>query len=104
RSPREPGAPGTSTPPAPSRSARPYYPGRPLEAIRTKVAITGSSGLIGTALVASLRADGHEVVRLVRGAAAGSAPEAGVVTSSWDPGSADGGLDARALSGTDAVV
>jgi len=31
-----------------------------------KVAVTGSSGLIGTALVASLRADGHEVIRLVR--------------------------------------
>ena len=27
-----------------------------------KVALTGSSGLIGTALVASLRADGHEVL------------------------------------------
>jgi len=27
-----------------------------------KVAVTGSSGLIGTALVASLRADGHEVL------------------------------------------
>ena len=35
-----------------------------------KVAVTGSSGLIGTALVASLRADGHEVIRLVRRAAA----------------------------------
>ena len=31
-----------------------------------KVAVTGSSGLIGTALTASLRADGHQVVRLVR--------------------------------------
>lgn len=31
-----------------------------------RIAITGSSGLIGTALVRSLRADGHEVVRLVR--------------------------------------
>ena len=28
-----------------------------------KVAVTGSTGLIGTALVASLRGDGHEVVR-----------------------------------------
>jgi uncharacterized protein (TIGR01777 family) len=54
--------------------------------------------------VAGLRADGHEVVRLVRGAAAGAAPGAGVVTSSWDPGSADGSLDAGVLSGTDAVV
>src|ERR1700748_3848553 len=31
-----------------------------------KVAVTGSSGLVGTALTASLRADGHQVVRLVR--------------------------------------
>ncbi|MGY2079493.1 TIGR01777 family oxidoreductase [Modestobacter sp. SYSU DS0657] len=31
-----------------------------------KVAVTGSSGLIGSALVPALRADGHEVVRLVR--------------------------------------
>jgi uncharacterized protein len=30
------------------------------------VVVAGSSGLIGTALLASLRADGHEVVRLVR--------------------------------------
>jgi uncharacterized protein len=31
-----------------------------------KIAITGASGLIGTALVTALRADGHEVIRLVR--------------------------------------
>ncbi|NUP53897.1 MAG: TIGR01777 family protein [Catenulispora sp.] len=31
-----------------------------------RIAITGSTGLIGTALTASLREDGHEVVRLVR--------------------------------------
>jgi uncharacterized protein (TIGR01777 family) len=31
-----------------------------------KIAITGASGLIGTALVQALRADGHEVMRLVR--------------------------------------
>ena len=31
-----------------------------------KVAVTGSSGLIGGALVPALRTDGHEVVRLVR--------------------------------------
>lgn len=33
-----------------------------------KVAVTGASGLIGSALVPALRAHGHEVVRLVRGA------------------------------------
>ncbi|MGW3625341.1 TIGR01777 family oxidoreductase [Streptomyces sp. NPDC000880] len=31
-----------------------------------RIAVTGSTGLIGTALVRSLRSDGHEVVRLVR--------------------------------------
>src|SRR3954449_5578650 len=31
-----------------------------------KVAITGSSGVIGSELVRSLHADGHEVLRLVR--------------------------------------
>ncbi|SDD14567.1 hypothetical protein SAMN05660690_3550 [Geodermatophilus telluris] len=31
-----------------------------------KIAVTGASGLIGNALVPALRADGHEVVRLVR--------------------------------------
>ncbi|MFE5857274.1 TIGR01777 family oxidoreductase [Streptomyces sp. NPDC056500] len=31
-----------------------------------RIAVTGSSGLIGGALVRSLRADGHEVVRVVR--------------------------------------
>ncbi|MFI6283520.1 TIGR01777 family oxidoreductase [Streptomyces sp. NPDC051018] len=44
-----------------------------------RIAVTGSSGLIGTALVHSLRADGHEVVRLVRRPArAGDEVE-------WDP-------------------
>jgi uncharacterized protein (TIGR01777 family) len=31
-----------------------------------KIAVTGASGLIGSALVPALRADGHEVLRLVR--------------------------------------
>jgi uncharacterized protein len=51
-----------------------------------KVAITGSSGLIGTALVASLRASGHEVIRLVRRPAR-SADEV-----RWDPRAADAGF------------
>ena len=33
---------------------------------RQRIAITGASGLIGGALSSSLRADGHEVVQLVR--------------------------------------
>jgi uncharacterized protein len=51
-----------------------------------KIAVTGSSGLIGTALVASLRADGHEVIRLVRRAP--RAPD----EERWDPRAADAGL------------
>ncbi|MBV9382831.1 MAG: TIGR01777 family oxidoreductase [Streptosporangiaceae bacterium] len=66
-----------------------------------KVAITGSSGLIGTALAASLRADGHEVIRLVRRSPRGAAEVR------WDPRAADAGLGgpaAGALEGTEAFV
>src|SRR5690349_11019464 len=62
-----------------------------------KVAVTGSSGLIGSALVASLHGDGHEVARLVR-----SAPDPARGRFAWDP---EGGtLDPRALDDVDAVV
>jgi uncharacterized protein (TIGR01777 family) len=63
-----------------------------------KVAVTGSSGLIGTALVAALRADGQEVIRLVRTAPA--APD----TVAWDPRADRGGLGPRSLDGVAAVV
>ena len=61
-----------------------------------RVAITGASGFIGSALAASLRASGDEVVRFVR-RAAGAPDEA-----SWDP--AAGTIDQPALQGVDAVV
>lgn len=61
-----------------------------------KVAVTGASGLIGTALVAALRSDGHDVVRLVRRAPV-AADEAG-----WDP--AAGAVDLDAIAGCDGVV
>ena len=61
-----------------------------------RVVMSGSSGLIGTALVASLRSQGHTVVRLVR-RSAGTSDEI-----SWDP--AAGTLDAASLDGADAVV
>ncbi|MFM1916731.1 MAG: hypothetical protein RJB01_246 [Actinomycetota bacterium] len=61
-----------------------------------KYAVTGASGLIGSALVASLRNQGHAVVRLVRRAA--SAPD----EVSWDP--ATGTVDLIGLAGTDVVV
>ena len=61
-----------------------------------KVAVTGSSGLIGTALTASLQADGHQVVRLVR------RPPRGSDEVRWDPRAADAGDPA--LDGVDACV
>lgn len=61
-----------------------------------RIAVAGSSGLIGSALVPALRAAGHEVVRLVRRAPA-AADERG-----WDPPA--GRLDDGALDGVHAVV
>lgn len=61
-----------------------------------RVLVAGSSGLIGTALVAALREAGHEVSRLVRRAPGG--PD----EVRWDP--AAGQLPADALDGVDAVV
>ncbi|MFF3780373.1 TIGR01777 family oxidoreductase [Streptomyces sp. NPDC001933] len=62
----------------------------------SRIAVTGASGLIGAALVRSLRADGHEVVRLVRHPArAGDEVE-------WDP--KRGYVDVAGLVGCDAVV
>ncbi|MFJ5722505.1 TIGR01777 family oxidoreductase [Streptomyces sp. NPDC093149] len=64
--------------------------------LHSRIAVTGASGLIGAALVRSLRADGHEVVRLVRRPArAGDEVE-------WDPGR--GFVDVAGLVGCDAVV
>jgi hypothetical protein len=61
-----------------------------------KVAITGSSGLIGTALTASLQADGHQVVRLVR------RPPRAADEIRWDPRAADAGNPV--LTGVSACV
>lgn len=63
-----------------------------------RIAVTGSSGLIGGALVAALRADGHQMIRLVRRAPAG--PD----EITWDPQAPMGGLRPDALAGVDAVV
>jgi len=59
------------------------------------VAITGSSGLIGTALVRKLAADGHEVIRIVR-----RTPRPG--EARWNP--AAGTIEKSALTGVDAVI
>jgi uncharacterized protein (TIGR01777 family) len=61
-----------------------------------KVAVTGASGLIGSALVPHLRSVGHEVLRVVRRPA--SAPD----EVTWDP--AAGSIDLAALAGVDGVV
>jgi uncharacterized protein (TIGR01777 family) len=63
---------------------------------RSRIAVTGASGLIGAALVKSLRADGHEVVRLVRRPA-----KAGDEVH-WDP--ARQYVDVAGLVGCEAVV
>jgi hypothetical protein len=62
-----------------------------------RVAVTGSSGLIGTALTGALRQDGQEVIPLVR-----RPPGPGEIR--WDPQAAGGGLPPGALDGVDAVV
>jgi uncharacterized protein len=61
-----------------------------------RVAITGASGLLGSALVPSLRSAGHEVVRLVR------RPARAGDEARWDPPA--GTIDAAALGGVDAAV
>jgi hypothetical protein len=66
------------------------------ESSPVRVAVAGASGLLGSALVRRLAADGHTVLRLVRRAPRG----AGEVR--WDP--AAGVVDAAALEGVDAVV
>ncbi len=61
-----------------------------------RVAITGASGLIGSALVPALRARGDEVIRLVRRAPA--APD----EVRWDPRSGD--VDLAGLAGVHGIV
>lgn len=63
------------------------------------VAVTGSRGLVGSALAPALASAGHRILRLVRGAAP---PAAGAPVVRWDPES--GALDSSALAGVDAVV
>ena len=63
-----------------------------------RIAVTGSTGLIGTALVAALRDAGHRVIRLVRQTPASEDEIA------WDPLAPTGGLAPGALDGLDAAV
>ena len=64
---------------------------------KKRILISGSHGLVGSALIKLLTTDGHEVLRLVRhGGAAGSSEVA------WDP--EKGTIDSERLEGLDAVV
>jgi uncharacterized protein (TIGR01777 family) len=60
-----------------------------------KILIAGASGLVGSALVSKLKAEGAEVTPLVRSAAKSGEIE-------WHPDR--GSIDARALEGFDAVI
>jgi uncharacterized protein len=61
------------------------------------ILVTGASGLIGSALVSSLTAAGHDVTRLVR-----SQPKPGEKAARWDP--IAGSVDVSGLQGVEAVV
>ena len=61
-----------------------------------RIAITGASGLIGSALVGHLKSEGHTVQRLVRRATVSSDE------IRWDPKT--GYVDIEALRGVDAVI
>jgi len=62
-----------------------------------RIAITGSSGLIGGGLAQALEADGHQVVRVVRSASSASPGKV-----HWDIDR--GEIDAAGLEGLDGVV
>ena len=61
-----------------------------------RIAVTGASGLIGSALVGYLKSQGHTVQRLVR------RPAVSAEEITWDP--IAGTVDMEALAGVDAVI
>jgi len=60
-----------------------------------KIAVTGASGLIGSALVAQLKSDGHKVQKIVR------RPVRTADEVSWNP--IKGEIDLQSLEGVDAI-
>lgn len=67
-----------------------------------RIAISGSSGMIGTALGERLRSAGHTVIPMVRRPDDEGTSSAGSGEIAWDP--ANGRIDAAAFEGIDAVV
>ena len=67
-----------------------------MSALPQRIAVTGASGLIGSALVGHLKSEGHTVQRLVRRLPV--SPD----EVQWDP--ATGFVDTAALAGVDAVI
>jgi uncharacterized protein len=63
--------------------------------MNSRILVSGASGLIGTALLASLRTNGSSIIRLVRGSARGNDQ------ISWDLSTP---LDPKLVSGFDAVI
>jgi uncharacterized protein len=63
-----------------------------------RIAITASTGLIGSALAQDLARSGAQVRRLVR------RPPAADDEVQWNPAAADGGLSGQSLDGLDAIV
>ena len=61
-----------------------------------RIAITGASGLIGTALVGKLKSEGYTVQRLVR------RPTVSPEEIYWNPANSE--IDTAALAGVDAVI
>ena len=61
-----------------------------------RILVSGSHGLVGKALIASLTSDGHEIVRLVRG------KPSGATEIEWHPNQEK--IDTASLEGVDAVV
>src|SRR5207302_8627528 len=100
---RPPPRSGTSSSSTPSvsdsRSTLPWAGAARGEVVwpRVKILVTGSRGLIGSALIPQLTSRGHRVARLVRGDP-GAAPD----QIPWDPEA--GRLDGARLEGADAAI